>query len=87
LIEALSQDSSRSIRARGRRAKAPFLQRWLTRYARRRLRKELEHYLRSPELQFTPFRRRSSRTHAQVFRSLVQVNVYRDDARWPRGRV
>jgi hypothetical protein len=59
----------------------PFMRRWITHYARRRLRKELERYLRPPELRLTPFRRRNSRGGSQTFRSLVQVNVYRNDQR------
>jgi hypothetical protein len=79
LIEVLPRgDSSAALRGW---SAPPFLQRWFARYARRRLRKELEHYMRPPEIKLSAFRRRNARGGAQVFRSLVQVNVYRDDRR------
>ena len=77
MIEVLPRVDARGGPLRSLSA-PPFLRRWLARYARRRLRRELEHYLRPPEVKLSAFRRRNSRGGSQVFRSLVQVNVYRD---------
>jgi hypothetical protein len=56
-------------------------QRWIARYARRRQRKELDQYLNPPKVRLAGFRRRSGRSGSQVFRSLVQVNLYPDGGR------
>jgi hypothetical protein len=54
------------------------LQRWLVRYGRRRVSKEMAEYQQPPEVRFAPFRRRDrSGPTTQVFRSLIQVNFYR----------
>jgi len=53
------------------------VRRWITKYGRRRIERELRDYQDPPELRVAPlFRRRSDAQRQQVFRSLVQVNFY-----------